>query len=273
MVTLPAVKPLLVALVAVLLVGCSSESAKRKAAGNVLFKRGDLEGAAREYRAAIEAQPKDPNAHALYGNVLFEQEKYDEAAREYQSALSYDNKSRAARLGLATVHLRRNRPAESRALFEAMIADEPRDVEAHAALGKLLLAQGELDGAERHLRETLVHAQNDTAALYGLGLVLAKRKDLEQANAIFDRLDRLTPERAYAPYGRAVAAAQAGRSDEALRWLAVALARGIEDLGSVSSDASFAALRGTPRFEELISKARTPPQGKAAPRDEKGSSP
>jgi tetratricopeptide (TPR) repeat protein len=135
--------------------------------------------------------------------------------------------------------------------------NEPRDPESQAALGKLLYAKGDLDGAERHLREALVWAQNDPAALYTLGLVIAKKKDRAQANAIFDRLDTLVPGRAYAPYGRAVAAAVAGDADQALQQLAVALERGVDDLTQVESDEAFATLKSTPRFSQLLASART----------------
>jgi tetratricopeptide (TPR) repeat protein len=244
-------------LLAVCSAACSSDGAKHKAAGNVLFKQGDLDGAIAEYRAALSAAPGDANAHTLYANALFERGSLDEARREYQAALSVDPRARAALQGLSTVALREQKPAESRALLERMLANEPRDVEAHAALGKLLYAEGDLDGAERHLREALVYAQNDRSALYTLGLVLAKKRDQEQANAIFDRLDSLTPGKAYSPYGRAVAAATVGHDDEALKWLAVALDRGIDDLGQVEADQSFGALRASPRFAALVAAART----------------
>jgi Tfp pilus assembly protein PilF len=241
----------------ILAVGCSSEGAKHKAAGNVLFKQGDVEGALREYRAAVDAQPKDANAHTLYGNALFEKARYDEAKKEYETALEYDGKARAALEGLALIELRQGRPAEAQKQYERMLAAEPRDGEAHAALGKLLYAHGDLDGAERHLREALVHTQNDPSSLYTLGLVLAKKKELEQANAIFDRLEQLAPNKAWAPYGRAVAAAETGRDDEALKQLALAFARGIDDRTQVERDPSFEKLRSNPRFMELV---RAPPQ-------------
>jgi Flp pilus assembly protein TadD len=174
---------------------CSSEGARHKAAGNVLFKQGDLEGAVREYRAAVAVVPRDANAHTLLANALFEKSLWDEARKEYQASLELDPGARAALQGLAALELRQGHAAEAKALFERMVRDEPRDGEAHAALGKLLLASGDLDGAERHLREALVHAQNDRSALYTLGLVLAKKKDPEQANAIFDRLERWRPRR------------------------------------------------------------------------------
>jgi len=240
-----------------LLSACSSEEARHKAAGNVLFKRGDLDGAAAEYRAALSTRPKDPNAHTLLGNVLFEKAEYAGARAEYEAALVTDGNARAALQGLAMVQLRQGQPALARATYERMLAHEPRDAETHAALGKILYALKDLDGAERHLREALVQAQNDPSALYTLGLVLAKKKEQAQANAIFDRLEQVTPGKAYAPYGRAVAAAAAGNRDEALKQLGLALDRGVDDLGQVESDESFAAWKGTPEMQTLIQKARS----------------
>jgi Flp pilus assembly protein TadD len=262
------VKTALVVVASLLAVGCSPEEAKHKAAGNVLFKQGDLAGAEKEYRAALAANPKDPNSHTLLGNVLFEEEKWTEARAEFQTAIDADPKARAALQGLALIDLRQKDLAGAKKIYERMVTNEPRDTEAHAALGKLLLDAHDLDGAERHLREALVYAQNDPSSLYALGLVLAKKKDQVQANAIFDRLDRATPGKAYAPYGRAVAAAVSGQNDEACKWLAVALERGIDDLGQVEGDESFATLKNTPKFQELLAQARSrapPKKGSPGP--------
>jgi Tfp pilus assembly protein PilF len=245
------------ALIAMFVAACSQEAAKHKAAGNVLMRRGDLVGAEKEYRAALAIDGKDSNAHTLLGDALFEEEKYDEAARELDAALATDPNARAALQGRAMVHLRKGERDRAKALYERLVQNEPRDPEAQSALGKLLYASGDLDGAERHLRDALVWAQNDAAALYTLGLVLAKKKDRVQANAIFDRLDALVPGRAYAPYGRAVAAAVSNDADEALKQLAVALERGVDDLQQVENDEAFAALKSAPRFSQLVAAART----------------
>ncbi len=241
----------------IVLSACSPEEAKHKAAGNVLFKQGDLDGAVREYRAAVQANPKDANSRTLLGNALFEKEKYDEARTEYQQALALDPKARAAMQGLLALELRANHPDAARTQLDKMLALDARDPEAHVALGKILYVKGDLDGAESHLRNALVYAQNDPSALYTLGLVLAKKKELEQANAIFDRLEKATPGKPYAPYGRAVAAAISGRSDDALKQLAVALERGgVDDVGLVERDEGLAAIRSTPKFAELIAAAK-----------------
>lgn len=248
--------------------GCVRDEARRKAAGNVLFHNGDLEGAAREYRAVIAAAPNDANGYTLLGNVLFEQGRLDEAKRIYTEALAKDRKAREARRGLATIALRQGDVGSARGWFEALVNSDPTDAEARSALGKLLLGQGDLDGAEKHLRAALAIANNETGSMYCLGLVLAKKKQRAQAFEVFDRLEAVTPGQPFAPYGRAVASLLDGDKESALKWLEMALQRGIEDLDGVTNDPSFAALASEPRFLSLVAEARTragPKKGAPSP--------
>lgn len=244
------------ALLLLALPGCNSEPAKRKAAGNLLFRRGDFDGAVAEYRAAVRAAPRDSSAHILLGNALVEKDQPESARAEYRAALGLNPQARAALEGLAVLELRQHRFAEARALYETILRQEPRDAQAHAALGKLLYALGELDSAEAQLRDALVYAQNDAASLYTLGLVLARKPEPSESVAIFERLEQLTPGRAYAPYGRAVLEAAAGHAELALHWLEVALERGVDDLAAVERDPSLATLRNDPRFSRLLARAR-----------------
>lgn len=233
-----------------------SDKPQHKARGNVMFHAGDVAGAAREYRAAVAADPKDPNAHTLLGNALFEQGDTAGAEASFRAALGLDAGARDARRGLATVLLRGGRMAEARAELEALVRQAADDPTAHASLGKVLRAQGDLDGAEKQLREALALAQNDPSATYVLGLVLAEKNQQAQALEVFDRLEQVTPGKAYAPYGKAVVAARGGRKDEALKWLAVAVERGVDEIERVVSDPAFAALRDDGRFGALIAEGR-----------------
>lgn len=242
------------------LLGCNAEAPRHKAAGNVLFKQHDLVGAESEYRQAIAVDKKDPYAHALLGNVLFEQSKLEAAQSEYQLALALDGKTRAALQGLAMIALDRRQPDAAAKLYERMLQLEPRDPEASVALGKVLYAKGDLDGAERHLKNALTVAQNDPAALYSLGLVLAKRQQFDEAKAMFDRLEQQTPGKAYAPYGQAVVASLSGHSDAAMKWLDVALGRGVMHLEEVEHDENLAGLRSQPQFAALLMRAKNAPK-------------
>lgn len=236
--------------------GCVRIEARHKAGGNVLFHNGDFAGAAKEYRAAIAAAPGDANGYTLLGNVLFEQGKLDEAAQSYAAALARDAGAREALRGQATIALRRGDTVGARRLFESLVTSEPRDAEAQSALGKFMLEQGELEGAEMHLRAALSIANNEPGSMYCLGLVLAKKRQRAQAFEVFDRLEAVTPGQPFAPYGRAVAASLDGDREEALKWLATALQRGIEDLDGVVNDPSFAQLASDPRFASLVAAAR-----------------
>src|SRR5262249_20052264 len=64
--------------------GCGKADRVHKAAGNMYLRRGDLDGALREFRQAAAAAPKDPAAHTLLGDVLYEKGALDESQKEYE---------------------------------------------------------------------------------------------------------------------------------------------------------------------------------------------
>ncbi len=59
---------------------------------------------------------------------------------------------------------------------------------------------------------------------------------------------------------RAMALAQLGKSDESLRKLDEALARGFRDLAALGSDPSLEPLRRDPRFAALLERHHLPSQ-------------
>ncbi len=50
--------------------------------------------------------------------------------------------------------------------------------------------------------------------------------------------------------------AVAGHTEPALRWLEVALERGVDDVAAVERDPGLAMLRNDPRFGRLMARAR-----------------
>ena len=59
---------------------------------NVLYDKGDLDGAIEEYRAAIKLSPKPTLSHNKLGNVLRDKGDLDGAIAEYRAALKLDPK-------------------------------------------------------------------------------------------------------------------------------------------------------------------------------------
>lgn len=243
-------------LLLVLTGACVRPEVEHKARGNVLFRNGDLSGAIREYRAALALAPDDPVAQTLLGNALFEQGRYDAAAVAYQAALARDAGAREAQRGLAVTALRRGRDQEAVAGFTALIKQWPADYEAHAALGKLLLGRGDLEGAARHLGESLRWVGNDSATLYAFAVTRLRQGRVQEAQTLLLRLEEVAPGAPYSAYGRALIAARAGKSDEALLWIGRALERGMDRFDEIARDTDLGSVRGDSRLVGLLESAR-----------------
>ena len=56
-------------------------------AGEALDEMNDREGATQQFRAAVKADPQEPNVHFGLGYLLWTQGHYEEAAKEFQAEL------------------------------------------------------------------------------------------------------------------------------------------------------------------------------------------
>jgi tetratricopeptide (TPR) repeat protein len=57
-------------------------------AGEALDEMNDHLGDTQQFRAAVKANPKEPNVHFGLGYLLWTQEQYEEAAQEFQAELA-----------------------------------------------------------------------------------------------------------------------------------------------------------------------------------------
>jgi Tfp pilus assembly protein PilF len=74
------------------------------------------------------------------------------ALREYRSAVQADPESGAALVNLALALMRRGDAVEARNILENAVRANPGLLEAHLRLGELLVASGETASAREHLR-------------------------------------------------------------------------------------------------------------------------
>ena len=110
---------------------------------------------------------------------------------------------------------------------------------AHAALGSLFAARGDLDRAVAHYRRALGHVPNEGHLRAALAVALARGGDLEEAIGEFERAAALAPLGPGAHYHWGLALEELGRLDEAIEQYQRA----------VESDANHPAARRLARLQ------------------------
>jgi tetratricopeptide (TPR) repeat protein len=119
------------------------------------------------------------------------------------------------------IELEDGSPLEARAAYHHALDLNPGHVTARINLGRLLHAEGKLDGAESHYREALRREPTNALAWYNLGVVLEDAGRPDEAVGCYERAVRADPALADAHYNLALLYERAGRKQEAVRHLAI----------------------------------------------------
>ena len=104
-------------------------------AGEALDNMKDNEGSTKMFRAAVKANPKEPNVHFGLGYLLWTQKQYKEAASEFQAELDNDPDHIQARLYLADALIQLNQIADAGPLLEKVVKLDPSIGLGHLDLG------------------------------------------------------------------------------------------------------------------------------------------
>jgi Flp pilus assembly protein TadD len=159
---------------------------------------GDAAGAA---AALEEAVRRDPENHTALSNLS---KAYDRlgraeearAVRERYRAV-YDLKSVRQKVGPLRARgveaYDAGRMGEALRSFEEILALSPKDAQAHAQTGAVLLAMERHAEAERHLRAAIEIRPDEDFALTQLGRLLALRNDFPGAIEMLERAARANP--------------------------------------------------------------------------------
>jgi tetratricopeptide (TPR) repeat protein len=119
------------------------------------------------------------------------------------------------------IELEEDSPLEARAAYHHALDLNPAQVTARINLGRLLHAEGKLDGAESHYREAVRHEPANALAWYNLGVLLEDAGRPIEALPCYERAVRADPTLADAHYNLALLYERAGRKQEAVRHLAI----------------------------------------------------
>jgi tetratricopeptide (TPR) repeat protein len=161
-------------------------------AGEALDEMNDHAGAMQQFRAAVKANPQEPNVHFGLGYLLWTQGQFDEAAQEFQAELANVPNHAEALAYLADANIKMNHPDVALALIQKTIRINPRIEMAHLDLGILYVNEGRRDDALQELKLAARLSPNDVNVHWRLGRLYKAMGRNDDANAEFQKTSSLT---------------------------------------------------------------------------------
>jgi len=142
----------------------------------------------------LREYPGTPSLHYVYGTALEALSEYDEAEVQMREELRISPQSALPHIGLASIALRRHRPADGLSSAQRAVELAPQSPEAHYVLGRIYLEQelGALAVSELETASRL--APESPEVHFNLAKAYAKASLPEKAaeqRAIFARLNAL----------------------------------------------------------------------------------
>lgn len=161
-------------------------------AGEALDEMQDRLGATQQFRAAVKANPKEPNVHFGLGYLLWTQGQYEEAAREFQVELTNVPDNVQALTYLADSNIKLNHPDTARPLLEKAILINPQMGLAHLDLGIIEADAGNNEMAVRELKLAAQLSPSDINPHYRLARLYQAMGRKQEAAVEFAKTKALT---------------------------------------------------------------------------------
>jgi tetratricopeptide (TPR) repeat protein len=156
-------------------------------AGEALDEMQDKPGAAAQFRAAVKADPKEPNVHFGLGYLLWGLLQFDDAAKELQAELDNNPDNAEALTYLADCDIQLGHPEAAPPLLEKAIRIDPRIEMAHLDLGIVYSDAGRREDALRELKVAEKLNPEDQNVHWRLGRFYKSMGKNEEAKVEFDK--------------------------------------------------------------------------------------
>jgi tetratricopeptide (TPR) repeat protein len=175
------------------------------------------------YLQLARKAPDDPWVHYELANLLRDSRRRDDAVREYRRAIDLDPRHSAALTNLGVILHEDGRIDEAVNYYQRALSAEPDFVPAHFNLANALRSGGQNDVAIRHYREAVRLEPALGAAHNNLGEILASQGHMDLALGSFREAVRLSPRSPTALANLGAALGVMGRMEEAAAHLRQAL--------------------------------------------------
>jgi serine/threonine-protein kinase len=216
----------------------------------------DWAGADREFRRAIELNPRYASAHQWYAFLLAARGQPEEGIIESHTALELDSASVSVRRSVGWLYYYARRYDRAIYHLRRAVAMSPLAEESYRLLGLSQALGGDSGGGESVLREAVALPDASAYTLAALGWVLARARKPSETRALLAELER----RAGSAYVSPVAFAQLhlalGDHHRALDYAERAYAERRGWLAYVNVNPMLDPLRAESRFQALVEKLR-----------------
>ena len=122
--------------------------------GPVLHGGAPAAGAQNAFETLATRYPDTPNVHYAYG-VMLAGEQPEQAIERFKRELKVSPKHVLAKIQIAFAYIKRSEFAEAKPWAEQAVQEAPTQFIAHNALGQVLLATGDVEGAVRALENAV----------------------------------------------------------------------------------------------------------------------
>jgi len=160
-------------------------------AGEALDQMQNHQGAMDEFRAAVKANPKAPNAHFGLGYLLWTQNQFEEAATEFQAELTNVPESAQALAFWADADIHLGKTEEALPLAEKAVQIDSTIARAHIDLGVLYADSGRQNDAVKEFKAAIKLSPNDQDPHWRLARLYQAMGKHEEAKAEFEKTKTL----------------------------------------------------------------------------------
>jgi DNA-binding winged helix-turn-helix (wHTH) protein/tetratricopeptide (TPR) repeat protein len=222
----------------------------------------DVATADREFRRAIELDPKNACAHHWYATYLMTLGRPSEALAEIDRARELDPSSAAILADKGDILIAAGKSEEGISLLKQMETTEPSFISPHRYLKMAYLDRGENAAYVTEARQEAVLLKDPV----GLAIATAAQQGLSSGGSQGMLSNIRTVEKKYYEQGRfsplelAETCSRLGNQQEALHYLQSAFDQHDESIIALEVDSAFKELHNQPAYRTLLARAGLPVQ-------------
>ncbi len=209
---------------------------------------------------ALELDPELAEAHASRGLAVSLSKRWEEAAQEFEKAMRLDPKLYEAPYFYGRARFAEGRAEDSIKLFERASSLRTEDFQAPILLAQAYDSLGDKANAESWYRrgvqilgERMELNPDDTRALILGAVSLARLGERERALDMANRALAVDPDDSALLYNVACVYCSLGEAERGIEVLERAVDRGFGQREWLVTDPDLVPLRGTPRYEAILS--------------------